>query len=217
MDVWQGDQRRELLQEFERREPNARGAVGPRMRERVDQIAVGVCLEAVQGHGTAGRIADEAFQLIAPVRRNRRVGVEGKPVDTGAVRTREHGRLACAAQARADAPDPLTGPLPKGDALRDGGRQGPGKLGGVLHQGVITGRHRGVATRFEVAQMAELTDDAVADFLHHVCHVGIAGRLDREKAGLEARLGAIEVDALKKEDMKMEMQEKRSTTPCRPP
>jgi len=54
--------------------------------------------------------------------------------------------------------------------------------------------------------MAELTDDAVADFLQHVGHVGIAGRLAREKAGLAARLGAIEVDALKKEDMKMELE-----------
>src|SRR5919109_960600 len=54
--------------------------------------------------------------------------------------------------------------------------------------------------------MAELTDDAMADFLKHVCHVGIAGRLAREKAGLAARLGAIEVDALKKDTMEMEIE-----------
>jgi hypothetical protein len=45
----------------------------------------------------------------------------------------------------------------------------------------------------------------MADFLHHVGHVGIAGRLALEKARLEARFGALEVDALKKEDMKMEI------------
>src|SRR5262249_4363239 len=206
MDVWQGDQRRELLQELERREPNARGAVGPRMRESIDEIAVGVCLEAFQGHGTAGRIADEAFQLIAPVRRNLGMGVYRKPLHAGTVRACPHGRLACAAQARAEAPAPLTGPLPKGDALLHGGRQGTGKLGCVLSQGIIPRGHGGVATRFEVAQMAELTDDTMADFLHDGCHVGIAGRLAREKAGLEARLGAIEVDALKKDTMKMEME-----------
>src|SRR5262249_4205997 len=206
MDVWQGDQRRELLQELERREPNARGAVGPRMRESIDEIAVGVCLEAFQGHGTAGRIADEAFQLIAPVRRNLGMGVYRKPLHAGTVGACQHGRLACAAQARAEAPDPLTGPLPKGDALLHGGRQGTGKLGCVLSQGIIPRGHGGVATRFEVAQMAELTDDTMADFLHDGCHVGIAGRLALEKAGLEALVGAIEIDPLEEDTMKMEME-----------
>src|SRR5215472_12430462 len=53
--------------------------------------------------------------------------------------------------------------------------------------------------------MAELADDPPADCLHDGCHVGITGRLARDKPGLVACLGAIEVDALKKEDMKMEM------------
>src|SRR5262249_17219148 len=38
MDVGQGDQRRQLLQEFQRREPNPRGAIGPGMGERVDAM-----------------------------------------------------------------------------------------------------------------------------------------------------------------------------------
>src|SRR6266699_7230378 len=58
--------------------------------------------------------------------------------------------------------------------------------------------------------MAELTDDAMADFLHHVCHVDIAGRLDREKAGLEARLGAVEVDTLHEDAMEMEVHIERT-------
>ena len=86
-----------------------------------------------------------------------------------------------------------------------GGCQGTSELGGVLHQGVIAGRHRRVATRFEVPQLAELTDDAMADFLKHVCHIGIAGRVDREKAGLEALVGAIEIDPLEEDTMKMEI------------
>ena len=69
MDVGQGYEGGQLLQEFEWREPNARGPVRPRMRERVDQIAVGVFLEALQGHGPTGGIADEAFQLIAAMGR----------------------------------------------------------------------------------------------------------------------------------------------------
>jgi len=53
--------------------------------------------------------------------------------------------------------------------------------------------------------MAERADDTMADFLHDVCHVGIAGRRAREKAGLAARLGAIEVDPLQEDAMEMEV------------
>ncbi len=65
------------------------------MGEGVDEVTVGVLRQALQGHGTAGGRADQALQLIAAMRRNRRVGVQGKPVNTGAVRPREPGRLAC--------------------------------------------------------------------------------------------------------------------------
>src|SRR5262249_19460734 len=78
VDVRQGHERRQLLQELQRREANARGAIGPRMDEGVEEIAVGLFLEALQGHRTTGGIPEQAFQLIAPVRRNRRVGVHGK-------------------------------------------------------------------------------------------------------------------------------------------
>ena len=57
------------------------------------------------------------------------------------------------------------------------------------------------------------TDDAPADRLHHVsCSAGadrgnvrIAGWLALDKARLEARLGAIEVDAIKEDAMEMEV------------
>src|SRR5262249_20958088 len=128
------------------------------MGERVDQIAVGVCLEALQGHGATGRIADELFQLIPPMRRNRRVGVEGKPVDTGAVRTREPGRLTLRAKARADTAHRLAGPFSEGDALLHGGRHGAGELRGGVAQGIIPGDHGSLHARFQVAQPAERAD-----------------------------------------------------------
>ena len=53
--------------------------------------------------------------------------------------------------------------------------------------------------------MAERADDPPTDLLDHVCHVGIAGRLARDKAGLEARFAAIEVNTLKEDDVKMEI------------
>ena len=64
------------------------------MGEGIDEITVDVLRQPLQRHGPAGRIAEELFQLIPPMRRHRRVGVEGKPVDTGTVWTREPGGLA---------------------------------------------------------------------------------------------------------------------------
>ena len=55
--VGQGHQRGQLLQEFQRREPNPRGAIGPWVGEGVDEIAVGIFLEALQGYRTSGGIA----------------------------------------------------------------------------------------------------------------------------------------------------------------
>src|SRR5215831_6056596 len=140
------------------------------------------------------------------MRRNRRVGVQGKALDAGTAGTGERWGLALVAKARANAPDPLAGPLPKSNALLHRGSHGPGELGFVLSQGIIPRGHGGVATRFEVAQLAELPDDPMADFLHDGCHVGIAGRLALEKAGLAALVGALEIDPLEEDTMKMEIE-----------
>src|SRR5256714_13465837 len=59
--------------------------------KRIDEIAVGVLGQALQRHGTTGRIADEAFQLIAPVRRDLGVGVHRKPLHAGTVGACQHG------------------------------------------------------------------------------------------------------------------------------
>jgi hypothetical protein len=42
MHAGQGHKGCQLLQEFQRREPNARGAIGPRVGEGVDELTVGV-------------------------------------------------------------------------------------------------------------------------------------------------------------------------------
>jgi hypothetical protein len=99
MHVRQGHEGGQLLQEFQWREPNARGPVRPRMREGVDQIAVGVLDQALESYRTAGGRADELFSLIPPVGRDSSVGVERKPVDTGTPRPREPWRLALGAKA----------------------------------------------------------------------------------------------------------------------
>src|SRR5262249_36098984 len=149
--------------------------------EGIDEIAVSVFLEALQGHGPAGRIADEAFQLIAAMDWNLRVGMQGKALDAGTARTGEAWRLTLVAKAGTQAPDLLAHPFPQGDALRNRGRQGPGERGCVLHQGVRAGRHRRVAPRFQVSQVPEFAHDPPTDLLHDVCHVGITGWLTCDK------------------------------------
>jgi hypothetical protein len=62
MHARQGHERGQLFEQFQGREANPRGAVRPRMREGVDQIAVGVLGQALQGHGPARGIPDEPLQ-----------------------------------------------------------------------------------------------------------------------------------------------------------
>jgi hypothetical protein len=124
------------------------------MSEGIDQITVGVALQTPQWHGTAGRIAEQAFQLISPVRGDLGVGVQGKPVDTGTTGTGACGMFPCIAKPRAKAPDLLAGPLPKGDALLDGGRYGTGQLGGVIDQRIIPRGQGVVETHLQIPEVA---------------------------------------------------------------
>jgi hypothetical protein len=110
------------------------------------------------------------------------------------------------AKPRADAAYVLPGPFPKGDALLHGGCHGAGKFRLGIHQGVKACRHDGVQTCFEVSQMAELADDPPADLLDHVGDVGVGRGLALEKAGLEARFSAIQIDALHEDAMEMQVQ-----------
>ena len=65
----------------------------------VDEIAVGVLGQALQGHRAAGGIPDQALQLVAPMGRDLGVGVEGKPVDASTAGTGECWCLARVAKA----------------------------------------------------------------------------------------------------------------------
>jgi len=147
------------------------------------------------------------------MRRNLRMSVERKAVHTGTVGACQHGHLARAAKACAEAPDPLACPLPTGNALLHGSGHRAGEFGCVLSQGVIACRHHGVATRFEVPQMAARADDAMADLLKHVGHVGIAGRLTLEKAWFETLIRAIEKNPLKEKQVIVHIEIERTAKP----
>jgi hypothetical protein len=157
--------------------------------------------EALQRHRAAGGLADQAFQLIAPVRRDLGVGMQGKPLHAGTAGTRERGRLALAAKARAEAPDLLASSLPKGDALLHRGRQGPGEFGRVITQGGIAcGRSRGRA-RLQVSQPTPHADDPPADLLDHGGDVRVGRWLTLHKTWLKVLVTAIAIHSLKKHAM----------------
>src|SRR5262249_35871473 len=133
------------------------------MDEGVDEIAVGLYLEALQRHRAAGGIADELFQLIPPMRRNSGVGVQGKAVDTGTPRSRECRPFSCIAKARAEAAPFLSRAFPKGDALLHGSRHGAGEIWFVVAQRIIPGGYRSLNARFQISEPTQHTDDAVTE------------------------------------------------------
>jgi hypothetical protein len=66
--------------------------------------------------------------------------------------------------------------------------------------------HGAIATGLQVSQVAQCTDDAPTDLLDHGRNIGIGGRLDLDEARLEAGLGAIQRDTLKKDEVEMEIE-----------
>jgi len=129
MDPRQGHERRQLLQEFQRRQFDADRAIRPQLCERVDEVSTGIFLATLKCHGASRRVSNQAFQLVASMGWDLGVGVERKLVDAGTAGARVCGVFPCIAKPRPDAPHLLPGPLPKGDALLDGGGHGTGELG----------------------------------------------------------------------------------------
>jgi hypothetical protein len=134
------------------------------------------------------------------------VGMQGKTVHTGTARPLEFRTFPFRAKARANPSHLLSRPFPKGNALLDGGGHGASEFGVVVEQWIISSGHGGLHSRLSISQPTQLADHPTADFPDDVGHVGITGWLGFDKAGLEAGFGAIEVDTLKEDDMKMEMQ-----------
>jgi hypothetical protein len=71
----------------------------------------------------------------------------------------------------------LSSPFAKGDTLLDRSRHGAGKLWFGVEKRIIPSGHGNIHSGFQVAQPAERGDDPPTDFLDHLCHVRIAGRL----------------------------------------
>jgi hypothetical protein len=183
------------------------------MGEGIDEIAVGVLYEALQRYRAAGGITDQALHLVAPMGGDMGVGVERKAPHAGTAETGESGRLTRMVTSCADAPDLLTGPLPAGDTLLHGSRHNTGEFGSVVGQGIIACGHGCPRVCLQVSQVAQLTDDPPTDLLDHVsCSAGADGGdvnvsrwLAWDKTWREALVSAIQIDALKKDDMAMEI------------
>jgi hypothetical protein len=77
---------------------------------------------------------------------------------------------------------------------------------GVIAQGIIVGSHSRVEASLQVSQLAKLAHDKMAELRADRGNIGSGGRLACDKTWREARLSAIEVDALKEDAMEMEVQ-----------
>ena len=96
-------------------------------------------------------------------------------------------------------PDPLASPLAKGDALPYRGSQGTGEFAGRRRaRDHAPWPYDAGATRLQVSQPTQHADDQPADLLDHGGSVSIAGRLGFDKPGLEAQVGAIEIEGTAK-------------------
>jgi hypothetical protein len=60
----------------------------------------------------------------------------------------------------------------------------------------MTGGHRGIKTRLQISQLAQLTDHPLADLRDDGGNVGITGSRELDKLWLEALSRAIEIDPL---------------------
>ncbi len=104
MHTRQGHERRQFLQELYGRELDTGGAIGPGVAEGVEEVAVGITLQALQGHRAAGGIAEQPLQLIAAMGGDQRVGMQRKAMHTGTASTGQGGAFAFVAKARANTP-----------------------------------------------------------------------------------------------------------------
>lgn len=171
------------------------------MGDGVDEIAVGVLGEALEGHHAAGGMPDQTLQLIAPVHGNLGVGVQGKAPHAGTAGTGQRWRLAFNAKPRANAPDFLASLLPEGAMLLHRGGHGTGQLGHVVTQRIMPRRYHIIRANVQIPQLPQRADDASADRLDHSGDVGIAGRLAFDIPGLEALDGELEIDAYGEDHM----------------
>src|SRR5882724_3525555 len=167
---------------------------------------MGILCKPLQRHGTSCCVPQQALQLVPSMGWHLGVGMQRKPVDTGTAGARECGEFPFIPKARANPSHRLPGPLAKGDALRDGGGQGARERGFVAAQGIIPGGYGCIDSRLQVSQPTQRADDPPTDLLEDLGNVRIAGRHALDKARLAALVGAIEVDALKEDNMKMEIQ-----------
>ena len=89
--------------------------------------------------------------------------------------------------------------------LLDRGGHGASELRFIVEQRIIPGGHGGINSRLQISQPTQRANDPPADLLDHVGDVGIGWRLDLDKARLEARLGAIEIDARREDNVIMDI------------
>ena len=167
------DEGGQLCEPCQGRESHPRRAVRSRGRAGGDEGAVGVLCLALQGHGTACHIPDQALPLIPLVGGALGVSVPSAPVDAGTVGAAAGGPLAFRTTPRAETADLLAGPFATGEALRHRGRHGTGEIRCVINQRILSRGPGGVEGRFQGRELPQCADDAPADLLDYVGAGGV--------------------------------------------
>ena len=101
----------------------------------IHEVAVGSLCKPLKQHSTSGCVPHPTRSLRTSMRRNLRIGVQGRAVYTGTAGACECRAFPSIATTRADAAHLLPGALPKGDALLDRGRHGAGESGSLSSRG----------------------------------------------------------------------------------
>jgi hypothetical protein len=182
-----GDDGRELLQEFDGLEEEARRAIAPLRLELDEDASVGTELDAVVGERGAEEVAAEAFEAGAIVGGHPDIGVEIEAVELGLAGAAGGG----VTQVRfgVEAAHASAGPGAEGDAALDRGADEAGQDGRGLAEGVGRGV---VVFRLELAA-GEQSPDTGAGGGEDVRHVfasrwgcGVKGELAGRSFGEDA-------------------------------
>ncbi len=189
------DQRRELLEEFLRREDDVSGAVAPAVLQAVEERSVGESGEPLGGDGRAGRVAAQPLESPPIARRNGHVGVQVHAAGARAALALQDLEIV-RVDAVAETPDTLARPVARGDAAADRGGVERGEERRLFREPV------GLGVPCETAAL-EKPRDAPRHLGDNARNLGVLRR--REDAKAQCPLRRAGVDAARHERVEVDV------------
>ncbi len=193
------DQRRQLLEEFLRREDDVSGAVAPAVLQAIEERFVGESGEPVGGDGRTSHGTAKALEPPSVPSRNRDVGVQAHAADARAALALQDIEVV-RVDAIAEAPDTLARRVARGNAAADRGGVERGAERLLLREPV------GLGVACETAAL-EKPRDAPRHLGGNTRNLGVLRR--REDAKAQRPLGRAGVDAVEHERVEVDVQIQR--------